>query len=110
MQQYDQIFEWYLDARDHQTGVDSVKAAFANLDPCSTVVDLGCGTGLPLAMTLKNMGLQVIGVDSSYKMVEAFKANLSECKIHHALIQDYAFPEKRIDGVLCWGCLFTFTA
>ena len=106
MREYDQIYEWYVSTRDHQTGVNSVKNAFSAFDPGTSIVDLGCGTGQPLASTLKEMGLNVIGVDSSSKMAEKFHANFPQFEIHHSTIQDYEFAESPIYGALCWGCLF----
>ena len=106
MQEYDQIYEWYLETRNHVTGVNSVKSAFSFLGDRSTVVDLGCGTGIPLTATLNNIGLRVIGVDSSPKMIGAFKKNLPGCETQLTPIQDYVFSNNTISGVLCWGCMF----
>ncbi len=106
MQEYNQIYEWYLDTRNTVTGVESVLSAFDGLKKGSTVVDLGCGTGLPLATALTSMGLRVIGVDSSSRMINAFKNNLPNAKTKLIKLQDYTFPKTKISGVLCWGCLF----
>ena len=106
MQEYDQIYEWYLEARNYVTGVNSVQSAFSLLGNGSTVVDMGCGTGIPLTATLNNMGLRVIGVDSSPKMIGAFKKNLPDCETQITPIQDYVFSNNTISGALCWGCMF----
>ena len=109
MDEYDQIFDWYLNARNNETGVNSVKLAFKDLNRGSTVVDLGCGTGIPLALKLNEMGIHVIGVDSSKLMVEAFKKNFPNNEVMHSSIQSFEFPKKHVDAVLCWGCLFHLT-
>lgn len=106
MQEYDQIYGWYLQARNLVTGVNSVESAFSQFGKGSTVVDLGCGTGVPLATKLNDMGLRVIGVDSSAKMIDAFKANLPGSETHLTSIQDYVFSNCTISGALCWGCMF----
>jgi len=106
LKEYDQIFDWYLASRNDETGVDSVKLAFKDLKPGSIIVDLGCGTGLPLVNTIKKMGIEVIGVDSSKLMVEAFKTNFPNTEVINLPIQDYIFPNTVVHGALCWGCLF----
>jgi ubiquinone/menaquinone biosynthesis C-methylase UbiE len=45
------------------------------IEPCSTVVDLGCGTG-ELMIHLKQKAQKVIGVDSSARMLEETKKRL----------------------------------
>lgn len=106
MQEYDQIYEWYLDARNNVTGVESVLSAFGGFKRGATVVDLGCGTGLPLASVVTSMGLRVIGVDSSEQMINAFKANFPDAEANLIKVQNYTFPKAELSGALCWGCLF----
>ncbi|MFK7815919.1 MAG: methyltransferase domain-containing protein, partial [Gammaproteobacteria bacterium] len=104
MHKYDQIFDWYLSSRNNETDVHSVKFAFKGLSPGSKIFDMGCGTGLPLARTLEQMEMNIIGVDSSDLMVQSFKSNFPEAEAHHLPMQDYVFPNTEIGGVLCWGC------
>lgn len=106
MKEYDQIFNWYLASRDHDTGVHSVELAFKSLAAGSTIVDLGCGTGLPLVKKMQQMKMNVIGVDSSILMIESFKTNFPNTEVVHSRLQDYVFPKTKVNGVLCWGCLF----
>ena len=106
LREYDEIYEWYIGARNHNTGVESVKAAFGTLPQGATVIDLGCGTGVPLASVLVNMGLQVIGLDSSRKMIDSFRDNFPECTSYNIAIQDFDYTDYFFDGALCWGCLF----
>jgi cyclopropane fatty-acyl-phospholipid synthase-like methyltransferase len=109
LKEYDQIFDWYLASRDHNTGVTSVELAFKSLATDSAIVDLGCGTGLPLVKRIEQMGKNVIGVDSSMSMIESFKTNFPNQEAIHSRLQDYVFPKTRVNGVLCWGCLFHLT-
>ena len=106
LREYEQIFEWYIDSRNHETGVESVKNTFSKLPSSATVIDLGCGTGIPLARVLADMGFSVIGLDSSEKMVNSFRKNLPESTVLNALIQEFDYSEYMFEGALCWGCLF----
>lgn len=48
-----------------------------NLSPNSRVLDIGCGTGYPIALYLSKQGFQVTGIDISEEMIkQAQKLNL----------------------------------
>lgn len=46
-----------------------IKKAISLIDPGSRVLDVGCGTGIPVSDTLSKAGLNVVGFDISPKMV-----------------------------------------
>ena len=50
----------------------------ALLDPGATVLDLGCGSGQPIAVYLARRGHHVTGIDSSPEMIALFRANLPD--------------------------------
>src|SRR5579859_7283680 len=48
----------------------------ALLGPGATVLDIGCGSGQPIAAYLAGRGHRVTGIDSSPEMVARFRASL----------------------------------
>jgi 2-polyprenyl-3-methyl-5-hydroxy-6-metoxy-1,4-benzoquinol methylase len=50
----------------------------ALLDPGATVLDLGCGSGRPIAVYLARRGHHVTGIDSSPEMIALCWANLPD--------------------------------
>lgn len=53
-----------------------IKKAISLIQPGSRVLDVGCGTGIPVSDTLSKAGLDVTGFDISPKMVELAQARV----------------------------------
>ncbi|KAB8292437.1 hypothetical protein EYC80_008161 [Monilinia laxa] len=56
--------------RNNPFKIAAVKKAISLLDPASKVLDVGCGTGVPVSELLSEAGLEVIGFDIAPRMVE----------------------------------------
>lgn len=56
--------------RNNPFKVACVKEVISLLPPQSRVLDVGCGTGIPVSQMLSEAGLHVYGLDISPKMVE----------------------------------------
>src|ERR1700741_34069 len=85
---YDQIAEqWHSQIRG-QAYIDHVlryvDLAVADLQPGARVLDLGCGTGQPVAKYLVEKGFRVTGVDESHKMLEIAKREVPEAEFIHS--------------------------
>jgi SAM-dependent methyltransferase len=73
--------------------------------PGPRVLDVGCGSGVPLARHLASCGLAVTGVDGAGVMVALFRRNLPGAAVVHADMRTMALGE-RFDGLLAWDSLF----
>jgi SAM-dependent methyltransferase len=71
----------------------------------ATVLDLGCGTGEPIARHLAQRGLVVTGVDSSPAMIALCRARLPAADLHVADMRQLDLP-RRFDGILAWDSFF----
>ena len=78
------------------------------LPPFPHVLDIGCGSGEPIAHYLVEQGCTVTGVDSSPEMIALFAANLPE---HVAIVADMRRLHlgKEYDGLLAWDSFFHLT-
>jgi cyclopropane fatty-acyl-phospholipid synthase-like methyltransferase len=72
----------------------------------ATVLDLGCGTGIPISQALIEDGFNVYGVDASPKMVAAFRASFPTVPVACAAVEDSDFFGRTFDGVVAWGLFF----
>jgi SAM-dependent methyltransferase len=72
----------------------------------ATVIDLGCGSGLPITKVLVSEGLNVYGIDASPSLVEAFRHNLPEIPVACESVENSLFFDRMFDGVLAWGLIF----
>lgn len=69
------------------------------------ILDLGCGSGTPIAKLLANSGFSVLGVDRSEKLLEVAKNTLPDIAWVHADIDSYAI-DTSYDGIVIWDALF----
>jgi SAM-dependent methyltransferase len=77
----------------------------ANLPQGSAILDLGCGTGQPIAMHLASLGHRIVGVDASETMLNFARKLLPAHRWIHARIENVEF-EETFDAVVCWDSLF----
>ena len=70
------------------------------------VLDLGCGSGLPITKVLVNEGLNVHAIDAAPSLVEAFRRNLPQIPVACEAVEDSLFFGRTFDGVVAWGLMF----
>jgi SAM-dependent methyltransferase len=79
---------------------------FAELPhPSGHVLDIGCGSGEPIAHYLAEKGYSITGVDSSPEMIKMFRANLPE---QTGIVADMRSLQlgRRFQGLLAWDSFF----
>jgi SAM-dependent methyltransferase len=69
------------------------------------VLDLGCGSGRPVAQHMAELGLRVIGVDSSPTMISLCRQRLPDHEWIIADMRQLALG-RRFDGILAWDSFF----
>lgn len=75
------------------------------LQPGSHVLDLGCGTGRPIAEHLVGRQLRVTGVDQSAGMLEVARRRLPDYAWVLSSIEEYA-PAQEFAAAVAWDSLF----
>jgi len=106
MREYDEIADWYATARNPDVGVPEVGGLAVIRPPGASVLDLGCGDGVPLSRLLLRRGVDLAALDSSAEMVRRYRANLPGVPVQCVRIEDARFPPASFDAVVAWGVLF----
>ena len=87
-------------------GTRAVRAWARTLPPGATVLDLGCGTGLPITKVLVTEGLKVYGVDAAPTLVDAFRRNLPDVPVACESVLYSSFFDRTFDAAIAWGLIF----
>jgi cyclopropane fatty-acyl-phospholipid synthase-like methyltransferase len=106
---YDRIAEqWHSNFRG-QTYVNRtlgyVDKILEGLPPQAKVLDLGCGTGNPIAKHIIERGFRVVGVDQSKELLKIAKNVVPEAELIHADMVEIQFNEKFAAAVV-WDSAF----
>lgn len=80
------------------------------LAPSSLVVDVGCGSGVPIAKALNDDGFIVFGIDASPSLIKAFRDNLPGVSVACEPVQDSHFFGRTFAGALSVGLIFLLAA
>lgn len=87
-------------------GARQVRAWARELSPGATVLDLGCGSGLPITDVLIDEGLDVYAVDAAPSFVAAFRHRFPDTPVACEAVEESAFFGRTFDAVLSWGLIF----
>ena len=71
----------------------------------ASVLDLGCGSGWPVAKHMAGEGLHVTGVDASPTMISLFRRRLPGHEWVVADMRELSLA-RRFDGILAWNSFF----
>jgi cyclopropane fatty-acyl-phospholipid synthase-like methyltransferase len=80
------------------------------LAPGATVLDLGCGSGVPITQVLVEGGFNVFGVDASPTLVEKFRERFPGISVECCAVEDSDFFDRTFDAIVAWGLMFLLPA
>jgi 2-polyprenyl-3-methyl-5-hydroxy-6-metoxy-1,4-benzoquinol methylase len=103
---YEKIVDWFDAARTKSLMESEYLDLIINSIPTNaTILDLGCGTGEPIAKFFIDKGFKVTGVDGSKKMIELCKKRFPS---EQWIVSDMREINlrKQFDVVLAWHSFF----
>jgi 2-polyprenyl-3-methyl-5-hydroxy-6-metoxy-1,4-benzoquinol methylase len=106
---YEQIATIFITGRGQAVngiGKSYVRNWGRTLPANSTVLDLGCGTGIPISKVLIDEGMTVYGVDASPTLVKAFQQNFPNNPVACEAVEDSLFFDKKFNAIVAWGLIF----
>jgi len=103
---YEEFASEFMSVRSN-TGAAFVRSwANENLSLASAIVDIGCGSGIPIAQALIDNGFDVAGIDASPTLLAAFHANFPAAQYARKPAQESAFFYRTFDAAISVGLLF----
>ncbi|HYV06942.1 MAG TPA: class I SAM-dependent methyltransferase [Blastocatellia bacterium] len=106
---YDYIAEkWHSNGRDQayiNRALAYVDKILEGVPPRAKVLDLGCGTGYPIAQHIVQQGYQVVGVDESEEMLKIAKRLVPEADFIQSDMVAVKFDD-RFAAAVAWDSVF----
>jgi 2-polyprenyl-3-methyl-5-hydroxy-6-metoxy-1,4-benzoquinol methylase len=103
---YEEIAERFIRGRNPGIGAATVQEWTKTLSPGSSILDLGCGHGVPISQVLSEFGFALYAVDASAKMITAFRERFPNTPAECSSVEDSEFFRRTFDGVVAWGLMF----
>lgn len=103
---YDNIATSFAEMRDSFATEQKYIDLFINqLLPKAHILDVGCGSGYPIASYLIKKEFQVTGIDGSKKLLNIAKEKCSQMKRVYGDVRTVTL-EHQYDAIIEWWCLF----
>ncbi|MDB6081406.1 MAG: methyltransferase [Chlamydiia bacterium] len=103
---YDKIAYWFDENRSKELmEQEYLELTLKHVPKNGAVLDLGCGTGEPLAKYFIDQGFQVTGVDGSSEMIQLCQKRFPEMEWIVGDMREVSL-DKKFDVVLAWDSFF----
>jgi ubiquinone/menaquinone biosynthesis C-methylase UbiE len=103
---YNRIANWFSENRNRDLIEKPYLDQIINLiGKEGSILDLGCGTGKPMMGYLLSQGMQVMGADASFRMLEIAKENLPSATFIQADMRELSLDTK-YDAIIAWHSFF----
>ncbi len=93
-------------AQRSSVGVETVRAWARSLPAGASILDLGCGSGMPISATLIDEGFTVYGVEASPRLAAAFRKRFPHASVACESVEESSFFDRTFDAVIAWGLIF----
>lgn len=96
---YNKIAKEYQAYRDIFKHKKEIEKFISLLPKNAKVLDVGCGTGVPVAKNLVDSGFDVIGIDLSESMLKLARKNVPKAKFIKKGVTKLDFEDNSFDGL-----------
>jgi len=99
---YNQIYRKYQKKRNIWKNWKELNDLAKRLPKNSKILDVGCGSGIPVAKFLVGKKFDVIGIDLSENMVKMARKNVPNGKFYVMDMEKMKFPSESFDSIVAF--------
>jgi 2-polyprenyl-3-methyl-5-hydroxy-6-metoxy-1,4-benzoquinol methylase len=106
---YESIAELFIKGRGQAVngiGSSTARTWARSFSKGSVLLDIGCGTGIPITKILLEEGLNVYALDAAPKMIETFRQNFPNTPVACESAEKSSFFNRSFDGIIAVGLIF----
>lgn len=108
---YEAVAQEFMRRREQSSiGAATVRMWASSLPRGGAILDLGCGSGVPISTALSDDGFMVYGIDASASLAAAFRRRVPGAHVACEAIEDSRFFGRTFDGVIAVGVMFLLPA
>ncbi len=96
----------FIARRSSSIGVATVRNWAASIPAGGSILDLGCGHGIPISVTLVEEGFRVYGIEASPDLVLEFRRRVPGAQVRCEAAETSTFFDRRFDAVIAIGLMF----
>ena len=103
---YESIADNFVANRNIKIGVNALETWVKSLTQGATVLDIGCGFGIPYTELLINAGFNVYGIDASQTLINKFRRRFPNVIVACEAVETSNFFNLKFDGIIVIGLIF----
>lgn len=103
---YNKVADAYLKYRDQFKNNRHLARLIELLPKGATILDIGCGAGIPIDSYLIKKGYRVKGIDISEKQIELAKKNVPLAQYEQKDMSELRYGEYKVDAVISFYAIF----
>jgi 2-polyprenyl-3-methyl-5-hydroxy-6-metoxy-1,4-benzoquinol methylase len=92
--------------RSHTVGVAVLRDWARPLAPGASVLDLGCGAGVPVSQTLVDLGVRLSAIDASPRLVDVYRRRFPHVEVACEPAETSSWFRRRFDALVSIGMMF----
>ena len=96
----------FISRRSPHIGVATVRSWARSLPPGASILDLGCGHGVPITKALLDDRFEVFGIDASPTLTSSFRARFPCAQVRCEPVESSRLFDRAFDGVIAIGLMF----
>src|SRR3972149_8814664 len=103
---YNKAARTYLSKRDIFKNNKYLDLFIEKLPTGASILDIGCGAGVPIDKYLSDKGLKVLGIDISENQIKLARKNVPEAKFNVVDMEELKRNEYSVDAIVSFYAIF----